>query len=104
MPLALFGQQSDARKASRLVSVRTAVFYPALTYPSCLAPHCTGATALTHACAAQIGMEKFRRADVDGSLEDFNQALQLDPQLRPYLWQRGLSLFYAGLRPLALIY
>ena len=42
-------------------------------------------------------MDKFRRADVEGSLEDFNQALQLDPQLRPYLWQRGLSLFYTGL-------
>ena len=43
-------------------------------------------------------MEKFRRADVEGSLLDFNQAQQLDPGLRPYLWQRGLSLYYAGLR------
>lgn len=41
-------------------------------------------------------MDKFRRADVDGSLQDFNSALDLDPAMRPYLWQRGLSLFYAG--------
>ncbi len=43
-------------------------------------------------------MDKFRRADVKGSLEDFNRALSLDPAIRPYLWQRGLSLFYAGRR------
>jgi hypothetical protein len=43
-------------------------------------------------------MDKFRRADVEGSLQDFNQAQELDPGLRPYLWQRGLSLYYAGLR------
>ncbi|CAL8468507.1 g8047 [Coccomyxa elongata] len=43
----------------------------------------------------QSGMDKFRRADVEGSLEDFNRALSLDPAIRPYLWQRGLSLFYA---------
>ena len=44
----------------------------------------------------QSGMDKFRRADVNGSLEDFDSAMALDPQLRPYLWQRGLSLYYAG--------
>ena len=45
----------------------------------------------------QSGMDKFRRADVDGSLADFDAAMALDPQLRPYLWQRGLSLYYAGM-------
>ncbi|BDA43529.1 hypothetical protein COCOBI_04-5410 [Coccomyxa sp. Obi] len=33
-------------------------------------------------------MDKFRRADVEGSLEDFNRALSLDPAIRPYLWQQ----------------
>ncbi|EIE22507.1 hypothetical protein COCSUDRAFT_16560 [Coccomyxa subellipsoidea C-169] len=47
----------------------------------------------------QAGMDKFRRADVEGSLQDFNSALELDPDIRPYLWQRGLSLFYAGSCP-----
>lgn len=32
--------------------------------------------------------------DVAGSLEDFDQVLQLEPRMRPYLWQRGLTLYY----------
>ncbi|KAF8068335.1 hypothetical protein HT031_002023 [Scenedesmus sp. PABB004] len=42
------------------------------------------------------GMDKFRRGDVEGSVEDFDAALAADPRLRPYLWQRGLSLYYTG--------
>jgi tetratricopeptide (TPR) repeat protein len=40
------------------------------------------------------GMDKFRRNDVEGSLEDFDAALAARPAVRPYLWQRGLSLYY----------
>eukprot|EP00775_Hariotina_reticulata_P005845 gene5845-6086_t len=40
------------------------------------------------------GMNKFRQNQVEESLQDFDQALQLDPRLRPFLWQRGLSLYY----------
>jgi hypothetical protein len=29
-------------------------------------------------------------------VQDFDRALALQPQLRPYLWQRGLSLYYLG--------
>jgi hypothetical protein len=32
--------------------------------------------------------------DVEGSLADFDRALAASPQLNPYLWQRGLSLYY----------
>lgn len=32
--------------------------------------------------------------DVEGSLQDFDRALAASPQLNPYLWQRGLSLYY----------
>lgn len=42
------------------------------------------------------GMQKFRAGDVQGSLRDFDAAYNASPQLRPYLWQRGLSLYYAG--------
>jgi len=42
------------------------------------------------------GMGKFIRNDVEGSLQDFDNVLQVAPQQRPYLWQRGLALFYAG--------
>ena len=40
------------------------------------------------------GMAKFVRGDVEGSLEDFDSVLASAPQQRPYLWQRGLSLYY----------
>jgi lipoprotein NlpI len=29
-------------------------------------------------------------------VQDFDAALALQPQMRPYLWQRGLSLYYLG--------
>lgn len=42
-------------------------------------------------------MELFRRGDVEGSIMYFDEALLLGgAQLEPYLWQRGLSLYYAG--------
>ncbi|CAI5999504.1 unnamed protein product, partial [Closterium sp. NIES-65] len=34
--------------------------------------------------------------DVQGSVVEFDRALQLDPSQEPYLWQRGLSLYYLG--------
>lgn len=40
------------------------------------------------------GMEKFRKNDVEGSVGDFDAALAARPAVRPYLWQRGLSLYY----------
>lgn len=44
----------------------------------------------------RLGMEKFAAGHVDDSIEDFDAALALDPSIRPYLWQRGLSLYYVG--------
>ena len=44
----------------------------------------------------QRGMRRFRAGDVGGSLADFDAAYEASPSLRPYLWQRGLSLYYAG--------
>ncbi|TVU20978.1 hypothetical protein EJB05_30586, partial [Eragrostis curvula] len=32
--------------------------------------------------------------DVAGSLADFDKAIEMDPQQKQYLWQRGLSLYY----------
>ncbi len=32
--------------------------------------------------------------DVEGSVQDFDAALAARPSIRPYLWQRGLSLYY----------
>ncbi|GAX80175.1 hypothetical protein CEUSTIGMA_g7613.t1 [Chlamydomonas eustigma] len=41
-----------------------------------------------------LGMTKFRKNEVESSLEDFNAAMKMSPEMRPYLWQRGLSLYY----------
>ena len=43
------------------------------------------------------GMRKFSdQGDIEGSIADFDAALAARPSMRPYLWQRGLSLYYVG--------
>lgn len=42
------------------------------------------------------GMTRFKLIKINESIEDFDRAEKLDPNIRPYLWQRGLSLYYAG--------
>ncbi|XP_024394802.1 uncharacterized protein [Physcomitrium patens] len=44
--------------------------------------------------ATRRGMNLFAQGDVKGSVVEFDKALELDPRQRPYLWQRGLSLYY----------
>ena len=41
------------------------------------------------------GMAKFAQNDVEGSIADFDQLIAAAPNLAPYMWQRGLSLYYA---------
>jgi tetratricopeptide (TPR) repeat protein len=43
----------------------------------------------------QRGMVNFQLAKINESIQDFDMAEQLDPRLKPYLWQRGLSYYYA---------
>lgn len=40
------------------------------------------------------GMARFRSGRVSASVADFDRAIQLQPSLAPYMWQRGLSLYY----------
>ena len=40
------------------------------------------------------GMAKFARNDVEGSVEDFDLLISSAPSRAPYMWQRGLSLYY----------
>lgn len=41
------------------------------------------------------GMAYFKLAKISESIRDFDRAEQLEPRLTPYLWQRGLSYYYA---------
>lgn len=41
------------------------------------------------------GMVYFKLAKIDESIQDFDRAEMLNPAILPYLWQRGLSLYYA---------
>lgn len=40
------------------------------------------------------GMIYFKLARLQESLYDFNKAEELNPQLTPYLWQRGITYYY----------
>jgi tetratricopeptide (TPR) repeat protein len=41
------------------------------------------------------GMARFKLALIAESIADFDRAEQIDPHIKPYLWQRGLSYYYA---------
>jgi len=42
------------------------------------------------------GMAKFKRGEVGASITDFDEAAKVNPGVKPYLWQRGLSLYYVN--------
>ena len=44
----------------------------------------------------RIGMEEFRAGKIDESIKSFEHAARLQPNLRPELWQLGISYYYAG--------
>jgi tetratricopeptide (TPR) repeat protein len=44
----------------------------------------------------QRGMMQFKLGRVAESIADFDRAEQIAPALTPYLWQRGLSYYYAA--------
>jgi len=41
------------------------------------------------------GMERFRKNEIAGSIRDFDRAVAIAPQTKPYLWQLGISYYYA---------
>jgi tetratricopeptide (TPR) repeat protein len=42
----------------------------------------------------QLGMQYFKQGDIDGSIELFDKAEQIDNGMTPFLWQRGISYYY----------
>lgn len=43
----------------------------------------------------QRGMALFKLGQIPAAIADFDQAERLNPDLTPYLWQRGLAYYYA---------
>lgn len=41
-------------------------------------------------------MQRFRENKIAESIQDFDRAAKLEPRVAPHLWQRGISLYYAG--------
>ena len=39
---------------------------------------------------------RFSQGDIAGAIKDYDQIIALDKSSGPYLWQRGLALYYAG--------
>ena len=42
------------------------------------------------------GMEQFQQGKLEESLQDFDRVAALNPSAAPYLWQRGIALYYLG--------
>ena len=42
------------------------------------------------------GMQRFEAGKVEESVKDFDRLVELDPSAGPYLWQRGIALYYLG--------
>ena len=45
---------------------------------------------------AALGDERLRAGDIAGSVQAFDRVIALDSSTAPYLWQRGIALFYLG--------
>ena len=90
---------SEVGKSSRLQGVNfcnlRASFITTLTAATFCFP-LMATSAVVVADSVQQGMAIFRSGDAKGSLRAFNAAIAKDPKLASVMWQRGLSLYYAG--------
>ncbi len=43
------------------------------------------------------GMDKFKRGDLEGSIADFERAVELKPDLHPYMWVRRDVVCHGGI-------
>lgn len=46
--------------------------------------------------SVERGMDYFVAGEIARSVEAFDKAAKLDPQVEPHLWQRGISYYYLG--------
>lgn len=68
----------------------------AMPWISLLLSVVTAAHAQSSRDLVQQGQALFYEAKISESLAAFDKAIELKPEVQPYLWQRGLSLYYAN--------
>lgn len=95
-PLLLFSLASLKPGLPRSAFTRSAASFIAGTALVSAQPRPAPADTNAALADVRVGMRQFRTGDVAGSIEAFDRALQAEPALDPYLWQRGISLYYAG--------
>lgn len=94
LALALGGLSAQAATLPRRLLLKGMLAGGALAAPA--VSLAAGAPALGAMESVRSGERLFRSGDVDGSCAAFDAALGAEPRLAPYLWQRGISLYYAG--------
>ncbi|WCJ32466.1 Tetratricopeptide repeat (TPR)-like superfamily protein [Euphorbia peplus] len=66
--------------------------------PSFTVSHIAMLTGAKNHSQAQLAIDRgralFRQGDVEGSLSEFEKAIELDPNQRAHLWEMGISLYY----------
>lgn len=93
--LLLTRQPAERREQQPLVARGNRVPADERTMREVQAPSCRPPPTPPHPCASPGLLPALAaQNDVEGSVADFDAALAARPAIRPYLWQRGLSLYY----------
>lgn len=90
----LVGSSVPSPCRAQTIAVTGASSCPACPFED-LFPALQAYTGTDASSCVQTGAGHFKRNQVAESAADFDRALQLDQSQAPYLWQRGLTLFYA---------
>ncbi|KAG8462566.1 hypothetical protein KFE25_010391 [Diacronema lutheri] len=91
--LAALGPSSAVRALSRRALLRAAAVGGIFAAPAASLGDSPAAGAMA---SVRAGERSFRAGDVVGAVDAFDAALAAEPRLAPYLWQRGIALYYAG--------
>ena len=65
------------------------------TLMAALSPNTIPTDIMTPRQLVQVGEQSFKKGNVDESIALFDKAEQLNTNVTPYLWQRGISYYYA---------
>ena len=86
--------EAAALDASTLTRRGMAKFVQARGGTACIIADCW--SSISHSLQFPSATPPTPQNDVEGSVRDFDAVLALDARQAPFLWQRGLSLYYLG--------